>query len=123
VALAGSAAIKVYQDPRAPLTKTADDGSAVDVLFWTFRDLDGWPVIVVHPDRWDAFQAAFAERPTPPPVAESGAKPAGRAVAAVPVAIRGSESLPTMTTVCAQEPGTGANGHLHDTTGDGDSED
>lgn len=46
--------MKVYKDPNIPLTRTNADGSTSDALFWI---VDG--KVLVHPDRWDAFQTAI----------------------------------------------------------------
>lgn len=72
--------LKIYRDPHAPLTKTMPDGSTKPCLFIMMKvptspvllmpSLFGGPplpsppvqtetVILVHPDRWDAFYMAI----------------------------------------------------------------
>jgi hypothetical protein len=59
------AAIEVYQDPGAPLTRTADAGSVVDALYWTVRGLDGWPAVVVDTAAVAAHARGVEGSPSP----------------------------------------------------------
>lgn len=53
IATPGSS-VRIYRDPNIPLTRTNEDGTTSDALFWI---IDG--KVLVHPDRWDAFHAAI----------------------------------------------------------------
>jgi hypothetical protein len=129
------AAIEVYQDPCAPLTRTADAGSVVDVLYWAVRGLDGRPTVVVHPDRWNEFQVAAAGPPVEsarnPPVtparpflwlADEAIRRAARSLVIGKYwsAIADAFGVPTVTTVCAQGPGSGLERSLQGQTDDRD---
>ncbi len=46
----------VYTTPEAPLTRRRKDGTEAPALCWSVGGL-----ILVHPERWDAFCAAFGE--------------------------------------------------------------
>lgn len=49
--------VPIFQTPHVPLTRTEDDGTVRDALCWF---VDGR--ILVHPDRWNAFQALVNTR-------------------------------------------------------------
>lgn len=61
---------RIYEDPNVPLTRTKEDGTIVDALCWM---VDG--NILVHPDRWEAFDAAFPHAVTPIPKLDHEATP------------------------------------------------
>lgn len=60
-ALSAVGGVRIFLDPRVPLTRTNDVGAQENALCWTAPDGLGGRCILVHPERWDAFQSSLAE--------------------------------------------------------------